>query len=270
MSVLERIACHNFVTVDGNAYFSSRYYNGFFKVETESGDTFFEGYFEDEKISQRNIHKEIFLRDKKVYMCPWKGSHIHIWDLENSSLHSVKIRAEDEAPFWVEEVILGEKYVFLMTDCKANPGIKMDLETLGVRKVHDRSEIKGIFLSEFKDRFPVPELIEKYQIEYADMISWKRVSDKKWCGFCPLSHHLLIYEEGSDGLEIRTLNVINKKALDGHLHKIRMELLYENAVFEAVIRFQDFLEEIKAGETDMTEKPGTVGDIGKEIWKHIR
>ena len=98
MRALERIACTNFVETDGYAYFSGRYYNGLYKVELETGKTAFLGYFEDEKLAQRNIHKEVFLRKNKIYMCPWKGRHVHIWNLSDQTLTSIEIRVEEKEP----------------------------------------------------------------------------------------------------------------------------------------------------------------------------
>jgi hypothetical protein len=110
MTVLDRLSCRNFVVIDGWVYFSNMFYNGFFKTEINTGKTYFLDCFRDEKMSMRNIHRDVFLNHEKIYLCPWKGKHLHIWDPADRSLHSVEIRGE-RCPF-IDEMVLGTKEVF--------------------------------------------------------------------------------------------------------------------------------------------------------------
>lgn len=268
MSVLEMISCLNFVVTGGCAYFSNRFYNGFYKVEIESGKTTFLGYFEDEKLSQRRTHKEIFLRDDKIYICPCRGRHVHIWNLTDQTLCSIEIKTRDEKPFLIDEVILGEKCVFFVPNRKEVSIRKMDLESLRVTEVSDKFEIRGTAMSESKALFPFPELVKKSHIEGADRLFWRQVFDKTWYGFMPFRHHMLCYIEGSNKLEITPLEVVNKGELERHLHRVRTELLSENPVPEAVMKLQDFLAEIEMGEMSKTDENGADSNIGKRIWSH--
>lgn len=269
MKVLERIACTNFVETDGYAYFSGRYYNGLYKSELETGKTIFLRYFEDERLARRNIHKEIFLRKNKIYMCPWKGSHVHIWDLSNQILTSVQIRSEEKEIFFIDEVILGEKSVFLVPDREGFPVKKMNLESLKVTEINTAYEIQGECMSETRDIFPVPRLLEAYHIEYTDQFFWKKISEKGWYAFQLLGRHILHYTEGQDRLEIIPLTVVNKPELDEHLRKVRKELLDESLVGEGIIEISELLDDIKPEEKNRA----TVfrkNIIGQKIWESVK
>ena len=96
MKRLERISCHNFVEINGNIYFSNWFYNGLFKVEYETGKTTFLGYFNDEKLTEKNIHLEVFLEEQKIYFLPRRGRHIHIYDLSDAFIQSIEIRKDSD------------------------------------------------------------------------------------------------------------------------------------------------------------------------------
>ena len=268
MDVLERIACHNFVVADGYAYFSNWFYNGLYKVEIETGKTIFLDYFRDEKLSQWNIHKEIFLKNNKVYACPWKGRHVHIWNLADHTLCSVEIRRKDDKRFFADEVIRGENSIYFVPDRKGIPIKKMDLESLRVTEAVKNSEIQGTAMSESKDIFPYPELVEKYHIEHTDKFFWRQVSCNVWYGFKPLGRHIMRYVKGIDELEILPLTVINQRELNEHVQKIKAELLNDNPVWERTTKIQDFMEKVKIEETQKAKTFRKNKNIGERIWEY--
>lgn len=268
MSVLERISCHNFIEVEGYAYFSGWFYNGFFKVEIETGKTTFLGWFEEEKISQWNIHKEIFLRDDKIYMCPWRGRHLHIWNLADQTLCSVEIRKKEECSFSVYEICLGESSIFFLPDHEDSPIRKMDLESLRVMDFEKEENIQGKYLSESKDVFPESRLIETWGIEYADRFFWRKISGI-WYAFLPLGHHMLRYTEGADKLEMKELVVVNKEVLEEYLSKIRLELFTEKVVAEDMINIRELLDDMKTKEICRTGVFRSGGNIGETLWKCV-
>ncbi len=268
MNVLERIACRNFVVAKGFAYFSSWFYNGLYKVEIETGKTVFLGYFEEEKISQRNIHKEIFLKNDKIFLCPWKGRYLHILSLSDQSLCSIEIREKDEKIFSIDEIIFGERSVFFLSDNKDGLIKKMDFQSLKVTKINEKIEMQGIAISKNKDIFPFSELMGKSGIEWGDQFFWRQVSDRVWYSFYPRGRHMLRYAEGTDKLEMIPLIIENKRELDEYLHKVKREVLVEYPV-ESILKIQDLLKDIKAAEICRTDSLGGDGNIGKGIWKEM-
>ena len=129
MNVLERISCHNYIIANGYAYFSNWFYNAMFKVEIATGKTTFLGIFEDEAISERNIHCELFLRDEKIYFCPGRrGRHVHIYNLVNHLMQRVEIRKNSEL-LTISEVVLGDRSAFFVPQHKRFSVKKLDLES---------------------------------------------------------------------------------------------------------------------------------------------
>lgn len=229
MDALERIACHNFVVADGYAYFSSWFYNGLFKVEILTGRTTFLGYFEGEKLSQRNIHWELLLKNGRIYFLPKMGRHMHIYKLSDQSMERVEIRSDSEKAF-----VAGEHRLQYKTE----------------------------------DSYPASMLMEEYHIERADRASWKRLSDGSWYGFLPMGRQLLRYSEETQELYSMPLAVVNGEELEKHLHKVRQSLL-GSVLGEDTMGLQMFLDEIVRGEIHGADALGHGKNIGKEIWEHI-
>lgn len=270
MDFLKRIACINFVEADGYAYFSDKFYNGWYKVELKTGATTFLGHFENEKLSQRNIHREIFLRDHKIYVCPWKGRHVHIWNLADQTFRSIEIRRKDEEAYFIEEVFLGEKSVFFVPDSPGFPIKKMDLESLSVTGLSAKYEIQGEALSKSKDIFPNPELIEEYHIEYPEEFFWRKISDREWYAFRIMGCHSLHYVTGWNKLEITPLIVVNRNELEEHLYRVKNELLRENLVLEESVRFHDLLKVIEMEEAYKTNDLKRDSYMGEKVWNYIK
>lgn len=270
MGVLERIACHNFVTVDGYAYFSNWYYNGLFKVEVQTGKTTFLGHFEGEKLSQKNIHRELLLKDGRIYFLPKRGRHMHIYKLSDQSMEWIEIRSDFEESFVVGEVVLGENYFAFIPVEKSYPVRKVDLATFAVTDTSEQlvAQEKHRVQYKKKDSFPVSMLMEDYHIELADRASWKRTPDGRWYGFMPMGCQLLLYSEEMHELYSMPLTVVNNEELEKHLHKVRQSLL-QSVVGEDIIELQEFLDEIVGGGAYKARDPESDKNIGEEIWKHI-
>lgn len=269
MTLLERIACNNFAMINGYAYFSCHYYNGFFATEIKTGNTFFLGTFADEKISQRRLHREVFLRGDKIFICPRMGRHVHIWNLKDETMKSVEIRSKDEEPFETTRVILGEKSLFLMPGSKEILTRRIDLESLKVIEVNKKSEIQGKDLYAFKEIFPNPQLIRRWLKEYADIFFWRQVSDK-WYAFHPLGCHLLRYEEKIGKIEMIPLIIVNKRELEEHLYRVRIELLERSPESEIVIRLKNFIDEIERKEICDENEVKRNKYTGRRIWKYVK
>ena len=266
MLVTEKISCIHFVEVDGCAFFSNRFYNGLFMVEIATGKTTFLGDFQNERISKRNMHKEIFLKDRNIYFCPRRGRHIHIYNLEDRSIQAIEVRKEAEEPFIVEEVILGEKEIFFLPDQKNFSVRKLNMETLVVTEVIEGKEFHGQYLSKHKDIFPRPELIEDYDIELADRFFGRWGPDEIWYGFLPMGCHLVKYKKDKDSLEIIPLVLMNRKDLKGYLSKVKKELLKREVVTEKEIRFQELLLMMKKKEIQEQNSLGS-NCFGETIWR---
>lgn len=266
MNVLERIACNNFIEDNGCAYLSNCYYNGFFTVEIRTGKTVFLGMFDGEKPSEKNIHKEIFLRDNKIYVCPWKGRYVHIWNLRDQKMHSVEIRTKNDPLFFVDEVVLGENDIFFLPDLENAPVKRMNLGSSKVTELEMGFGMNGKNIAECKDIFPEPGLIEKWGIEYADRFYWRQASGE-WYAFYPLGRHIMRYVEGKDKLEIIPLTIVNKEEFAKHLHTIRNELFSEDSVLEGEIGLQDFLDEMIAEDMWKYKYFQNKRNIGRKIWK---
>lgn len=268
MSVFERISCHKFVEVNGYAYFSNWFYNGMFKVEIKTGKTTFLGSFEGEKLCEINIHKEIFLRDGKIYFCPRRGGRIHIYNLADQSQCSVSIRKSDKEFFVTDNVFLEDNLVYFIPKQKDFSVRKLDLKSLTVTEESRAFNYQGSSLTENKEVFPNPGLIEKYRIERAEFFSWNQIYSKIWYGFLPLGRQLLKYTEGRNRIEKIPLTVINGEVLNEYLRKVREEAFNEELIVENKYKLdiQDFLDSMKM--TEFSKSDGLNGNcrIGKKIW----
>lgn len=270
MDVLERISCHNFVVLDGYAYFSNWSYNGFFKVEILTGKTFFLGHFEGEKLFQGNIHWDLLLKDGKIYFMPYTGRHVHIYKLFDQSMECIEVISDSEEAFTVREVVLGENFfVFkpMEENCLAR---KVDLETLVVTNMNGRMNIRGERRIQHKkeDSFPASMFMEDYHIERADRASWKKISDGNWYGFLPMGRHMLRYSEEMRKLYLMPLTVVNNDELEKYLHKVKQSLL-QSVMEEGIMGLPIFLDEIVKGGTHKISGLESNKNTGKEIWKHI-
>lgn len=268
MLVLERISCINFVEKDGHAFFSNRFYNGLFKVEIRTGKTVFLGCFEHERISKRNIHKEIFLKDEKIYFCPRRGRFLHIFDLKNHSIQAVELRSEQEKPFLIEEVVIGENDIFFVPDQNNGSVRKWNMETRLLVKIDEKKKLPGQYLSEHKERFPVPEFIGEYQIAYACINNFfgKWISDEVWYGFLPMGSQMLKYVKESNRLEVIPLVLMNEEELKDYLWKVKTELVKDKIVSEEEMSVQDWLSITFEKEVQNQNSFGK-RCAGKNVWR---
>jgi len=264
VNVLDRISCHNFVYADRYIYFSNWFYNGLFEVEIETGKTFFYGNFENEKFSEINVHKEIFIRDEKVYFCPWRGGHMHILKRADRTISSIEIRSKEEPFSLIETVTVGEDSMFFRFKEEEKSAKKFDFQSLKVTHVNHPSEIQGTPLADEKERFPDLPLLEGNHIEYADRFFWKQISNGVWYGFMPMGRHLLRYIEESGRIEKNPLIVVNEIELQEYLHVVRKELL-KQPVYEMPIKLQEFLECLKLREAYISDGSGKK-NLGNKIW----
>lgn len=269
MRVTEKISCHNYVEADGFAYFSNWFYNGLFKVEILTGKTYFLGCFNGEKYSAKNLHWEIFLKNKRIYFCPWRSKHVHIYNLEEKSLVSVKFKNESEEFYKIEKVILDNNKLFLIPEEKENCMFELDINSLCVTRISGRQEIHGSLLSKCKDFFPAGELIKKYGIERADKFWWRQVYQGVWYGFLPLGRHLLKYTEGRNDVEYIPLNVVNETRLKEYLVHVERQILIERLTLGENIdtRISDFLNMFANIKTDDYQTLRLGKSNGEKIWK---
>lgn len=255
---------------DDCAYFSNWFYNGFFKVEINTGKTTFLGHFNDEKISEANVHKEIFLKNNKIYFCPRRGRHVHIYNLSDQSLHSVEIKKASENYFY-KSIILEEDKVFLIPEHKELPVKTLDLELLEVATIDQCPDIYcGKDISEYKDIFPRPDLVEKYHVERGDGFFWRRVPDGSWYGFLPIGCALLQYVEGTDEFQEIPLVVTNKENLRHYLYKVRESLLEDKLISEEMVNLQEYLEAVTAVKNKRQNDPMDSGSTRADIWLELK
>lgn len=270
MKRLERISCHNFVEVDGDIYFSNWFYNGLFKVEIKTGRTTFLGYFNDENLTERNIHWELFLKGKRIFFLPRRGSHVHIYDLTRKSIESIEIRNATDEFDVIIEVIMQEDYLIFFPYEKKFPIKRLDLTTLKVENVDEGSKIKGKYLSEQKEIFPAPELLEQYDIEGRDFFSWKKIMNGKWCGFMPMGRQMLWYTEGIPKLEMIPLILTNDVRLKKYLYNLGLTLMKEEAVQESRFIGVGQLDDRFLNENITSYDYFVYNNIGKKVWKIVR
>lgn len=265
--LLERISCHNFIEVDGYAYFSNWFCNGLFKVKIGTGETNFLGCFEDESYFERNLHWEVFLKGKNIYFCPRRGRHVHIYNLFDKTICSIEIRKESEDFFLIDRVVLEENYVCFIPKEKNISIKKLDFKSLKVTEISREFEFSRDLLPECKDVFPVPELIDEYHIEYAKYFFWRQISNRTWYSFLPVGRHLLRYKEGSNKIEIIPLTVVNEEKLEGHLYKAREQLLKGQLILERSLNFNlaEFMDIIKIGENYIRNDSKNDRNVGNNI-----
>lgn len=270
MNALKRISCHNFIEVDGYAYFSNWFYNGLFKVEIKTGKTFFLGSFEGEKFFEPNIHWKIGLKEDRIYFFPRRGFHMHIYHLSDKTMQAIEIRKKTEKFFIIDNIILEGDYIIFLPQEKSDPIRRWDENTYKVTTVNGEFMIQEKLLYELENN-SLSAIIEKNRIRFANQISWKKLSDGNWYSFMPLGKELLCYSEEKNNLKIVPLVVNNPKEYQEHLHKVKMDF----AKIEIFYEFWDFkvqnlinrevLSVLLKKEDDQENKYGS----GKMIWKKL-
>lgn len=269
MKDFERICCQNFVEANGYAYFSNWFYNGMFMVEIETGRTIFLGDFGGEKSCGIRIHEEIFLKNEKIYFCPGRGGHVHIYDLEDHSMKSISIRKNSTEFFVTANVILKDEHIYFIPKQEGISIRKLDLKSLNVSEESKSFKPQGMILAENKEVFPALWLVEKEQIELADFFSWKQLYHKMWYSFLPTGRWLLKYAEGKNEIERVPLIVLNEAALKNYLRYVREEALREKIISEKSNRLniQDYLEYIMR--KDNFKYDGLNGScrVGLRVWE---
>ena len=268
MRVLERISCINFVEKDGYAFFSNQFYNGLFRVEIKTGRTDFLGSFENERISRRNIHKEIFLENRKIYFCPRRGRHIHIYDLIDTTIQAVELRSKSEKPFLIEEVVVEGDNIYFVPDQKDCAIRKFNRKTFLLTQTNEKNGFYGQYLSQNKEIFPASGLMKEYPIEYdlRDDFWGKWETDEVWYGFLPMGRQIIKYIKNRNRLEIMPLALTDRKNFKRYLWKVKMELMKDGIVSEEEISFRDWLSITVQGEIHK-QKGFRSNCIGNNMWK---
>ncbi len=236
----------------------------------ETGKTVFLGEFEHERVSKRNIHKEIFSRNGCVYICPYMGRHIHIWNLADQTMRAIEIRSKDEKPYAIDEIYLDDRYVFLLPDQKKLPVKKMNLNLLSVTETDGETEIQGKRISDRKEAFPAAGFMKEWHIDRVEQISWIQGSDKIWRGFLPLGRHILYYLEEWDRPRVTPLAIVNGSELEKYLHKVRTEVMKNGLVFENIMNVPEFAKEIVNADMDQSEAFENNGGNGNMLWEMVR
>lgn len=268
MNEFERISCHHFVEINGYAYFSNWFYNGLFQVELKTGKTVFLGCFEKEIKDELNVHWELIQKNNLIYFLPRRGRHVHIYSLDDHSVTAIEIRKISEEFFRVGEVIVDEVDLIFLPMEENAPVRRFNLDTrLVTNETNIRDSYEGVCLSQNWTDFPAPQLLEKYTIEQADKISWKQMTDGKWCAFLPLGRCLLWYIPEECKIEKVPLIVTNEKELDHYLQSIGWNYLRQGLTIEnRPLAFQMYLKIIKNhgdSNNDIDEKKES---IGQNIW----
>lgn len=271
INMLESVSSYNFVEIDGYAYFSNLFYNAFFAVEMKTGKTTFLGCFEGEKLSETNIHFSVMQKENQIYFFPRFGRHLHIYNLSDKTMGMIEIRRESESFFYVDEVVLNNRYIYFITKQNDAPIKKMELETYKITNISNKQEIQGKYLS--GNRNTIPEnIVKKYRIKYGEVASCKQMPDGKWYFFKPVGRDILCFAEGAQELEIIALTVVNEAELKKHLLRVKQNLFQSRRLFREFegFKLKELLEVIKLSdkaETDCYQEDKH--NIGKTIWKEL-
>lgn len=272
MSKFDRISCHHFIEREGRIYFSNWFYNGLFQVEPETGKTTFLGSFEKETKSEYNLHWELFQWKGMIYFFPRRGRHIHVYSPTNHSMSTIEVRTLSDNFFRIDEVLVdGENAIFLPMEKNA-PIKKLDLNTrilTDIKKIPEASKV--IHLSQSWPSFPIPQLLERYQIEKADKFSWKQMPDGRWCAFLPMGRHLLWHTPGTPTIKSIPLTVVNEAELDAYLQPLRQAYLCQGALTEnRLLTFHEYLKTIVYYNDNLITTNHEERDNGQSIWHRIK
>ena len=226
----------------------------------ETGKTVFLGCFENENFFKLNIHAEAFMKNEKIYFCPGKGRHIHIYDLSNQNIYSIEIRKKSEN-FFAKDVVLEQDFVYFIPDEKTLMPRKLDLKSLKISEETYR----------FEKRIPLkPKLLEKM---FSYWPYWKQFQDKIWYGFYPKGCKLMRYREEMKEIEAVPLIIENNLRLQKYLMIVRKEFSVKKVnikrISENIVDFQEFLDEFI---TVNKNKCKNINDtiIGEKIWEFIK
>lgn len=271
MYKFKQISCHHFVEIDNYAYFSNRSYNGLFQVELDTGKTKFLGNFEDEPLSEYNIHWELFAQENQIYFLPRRGRHVHIYSLKDQSITAIEIRKASETFFRIGEIIIDKTLLTFLPIEKEAPVKRLDLKTLLVSEVTEKETINGIYLSKSRTAFPIPRLLEEYNIPMTNLFSWEQMPNGKLCAFWLMKHHLLWYAPGIQKIEAVPLTVINRNALTIYLQSALQEYLSQSQSLESEpFTLSLYAKMIAHKETLILNEPNTNQLFGKKIWSFLK
>lgn len=272
INILNRISCHKFVEIDGYAYFSNWFYNGLFKVEIETGKAFFLGKFKAENYFEINIHGEIFRIGKKIYFCPRRGRHLHIYDLETQEMNAIKIREKFEK-FSIGRVIVEASKVYFVPVQNKISVKKLDLKTLNVIE----EDKKNILYSENEKKYNemfLPNKVSKEQgIKESDIFYGKHIDDERWLTFHPRRRQIIQYNKVEKKVKLIEIFVVNDKKLKKHLYKVREELksdIIDKIIWEQRLKIDlyEYVSIIKSiiNLKDIKKSKCSVGD---DIWESV-
>lgn len=245
MNMLESIGGYNFVVIDKYAYFSNMYFNAFFKVEIKTGKTVFLGSFDGEELAENNIHYEIMLENNRIYFFPRRGRHMHIYYLSEETMQTVKIREASEDFYVINEIFLGDNFIYFIPKQKNHPIKKLERKTYTISKVSDGAKIQGKYLSGYRKSIPAP-IREKFHFRYEPSSSCEQMADGSWCCFMPFGRQIVCFKEGIYNPKTISLTVVNDMELKKHLCKVKQNLFKARMFFWEFESFksQNFLEEI--------------------------
>lgn len=267
------IGCHHFVVDNGYAYFSNWSYNGLFRVELKTGKALFLGSFKNEKQNEFNIHLEILQQNEKIYFFPYRGRHVHVYSLTDQSISAIEIKKVSEGFFRIGEVIINKEVITFLPKEKTAPIKSLDLNTQIVTKIKNtKKTFKGTFLSQSRAPFPMPQLLEAYQIERTSGFSWKQVPDGSWCAFLLMGQHLLWYKPETKKITMMPLTVVNATELEAHLQPLRQKYLCQEWLAENnPLSFHEYLQLIQQlyGIANRN-KSNNWFSTGESIWKHVK
>lgn len=270
----DRISCHQFIEDSGYAYFSNWFYNGLFRVELKTGKTTFLKAFKNEQEYESNLHFGTMQRDERIYFFPYMGRHMHVYSLVQGEISAIEVRKATETFFRINEVVInGNDVIFLPREENA-PIKTLDLNTHVVTELKNTGNVfKGIYLIRNRASFPVPQILEKYQIEKPNGFSWKQMPNGRWCAFLPMGRHLLWYTSETQKIEAVPLTVVNKEELEEYKCLIEKKVLSHKVWVEnRDFSFDAYLNAVILESTVGTDAHKTEErkPVGERIWEHAR
>ncbi len=126
------------VKLGKNIWMSGFSFNGLFRLDTESGKSYFVDLFPNESIDIRCAHIKALSYGDLVVFIPWNASHIHIYNITDGTFTS--IRVEKKYAEHAAGAVIFEGVLYVMPYYPMHDLVKVDLRGLEAGVVSDFSD----------------------------------------------------------------------------------------------------------------------------------
>lgn len=124
------------VEVDGYIWFSSKEYNGLFRVDKDTMEGVCMGHFPAEDLYIREAHLKCFYYKNLLIFIPLMAHHIHIYNMSTEEFQLIPIDRQKENEWIIRDSVLKDNQVWIFPNCTNQDMLRLDLDTLGLSVIN--------------------------------------------------------------------------------------------------------------------------------------